>query len=86
LCRSLFDRGVFLVVDVVERVVPEISRDAGDTTWEQIKLTNTRRTQTKEPHLRFDLFGLGNREESFVRTSFPWNRWKARHGPGTNNP
>ncbi len=32
-CRSLLDRGVFLVVDVVERVIPEISRDASDTTW-----------------------------------------------------
>jgi hypothetical protein len=71
------------MVDVVKRVVFEIGRYTSDTTGQQIELANTGRPETKKPHLRFNLFCFGDRNEAFVRPAVTgdWENSWGGHAP-----
>ena len=51
LCRALLDRRLFLMVDVVERMVFEVQRYTSDATGQHVELMNSRRPKAKKPHL-----------------------------------
>ncbi len=55
------------MIDVMKRVIAEGAGNPSDATGEQIELADARGSQTKEPHFRFNLFGLRGGNEPGTR-------------------